>query len=244
VGVFRQRTLCTEVGARTRTRSTEHGGCATTERVTITWACPISLSDYEALGPQVPAPRLKCAACSRPLIFAGSYRREVREAGVVHRIVVRRALCPSCGTSDALLPDFVLKRRKDSTSAVGAAVLERAGMDVPAGSNELYRGVPSRTVGSWLARFAERADELRVRFAALTVEWGGELPFTTPHVSTSQGRALDAIGLAWRAARRRGRDVPAAWLLANVVVGSQLLATRVDLPWPIVPRLMGRSRSP
>jgi hypothetical protein len=212
--------------------------------MSITWACPISLADYEALGRRVPAPRLECADCSRPLTFAGSYPRKVREAGVVHRIVVRRVVCPSCGTSDALLPDFVLKRRKDTASAIGAAVLERAGIEVPAGSKALYRGVPSRTVRSWLARFAERADELRVRFSALTVEWGGELPFTTPHASTRQGRALDAIGLAWRAARRRGRDVPAAWLLANVVVGSQLLATRVDLPWPIVPRLMGRSRSP
>jgi len=53
------------------------------------------------------------------------------------------------------------------------------------------------------------------------------------------------MGLAWFAARRGPTsDVPPAWRLANVIVGSQLIATRIDLPWPIVPALIGRARVP
>jgi len=48
------------------------------------------------------------------------------------------------------------------------------------------------------------------------------------------------MGELWRAAQDRwGVDISAAWSLAGVVFGSGLLATRVDLPWPIVPSRVG-----
>jgi hypothetical protein len=51
----------------------------------------------------------------------------VREAGKLYTVFVRRARCGRCGVGESLLPDFVLARRRDTTAAVGAAVLAPAG---------------------------------------------------------------------------------------------------------------------
>jgi hypothetical protein len=187
-------------------------------------------------------PRPMCAGCNEPMAFDGSYPRRVREAGVVHRIFVRRARCPRCGTGDALLPDFVLRNRLDSTSSVGAAVLGHAGLPLPGSATALFRHVPGRTVRSWRQRFGEKADELTTRFAAVCAEWGGTLP--RGGTSTPSRRAIGAIGAVWTAAQRLSSEVPPPWLVANIIVGGQLLSNRVDLPWPVVPRLIGRSRPP
>ncbi len=160
---------------------------------------------------------------------------------MVHRIFVRRVRCRRCGSGDALLADCVLRNRLDSTSSVGAAVLAHTGHTVPDTAWVLYQHVPARTVRSWRQRFAEQADELAVRFTALCVEWGGTLPRPAP---TPAGRSITAIGATWQAAARRASDIPPPWRLANVIVGSQLLSGRVDLPWPIVPCMIGRSRGP
>lgn len=181
------------------------------------------------------------------MAFDGSYPRRVREAGQLHRIFVRRVHCRRCGVGDALLPEFVLRRRRDTTAAVGAAVLARLGVDVPHGATVLYEGVPERTIRSWRHRFAERADELAQRFEALCVEWGSSLPLPLSGRTgalTPPCRAVAAIGGLWRAAYRRCGQVPPAWWLANIVVGGQLLSVRVDLPWPIAPGGIGRSRGP
>jgi len=176
------------------------------------------------------------------MAFDGSYPRMIRESGVVHRIYVRRARCSECGIGDALLPDFILGHRLDSATAVGAAVLTGVGHPVPDGAQRLYQRVPKRTVRSWRQRFAERAEELTTRLGALCVEWGGMLPV---FAATPPRRAVQAIAAIWAvASRRRPLNVPPAWPLANVILGSQLLSTRVDLPWPIVPAMIGRSRSP
>lgn len=174
------------------------------------------------------------------MAFDGAYPRLVREGGVVHKIFVRRAYCGPCNRGEALVPDFVLARRLDSTAAIGAAVLGYAGAELPDGATELYAEVPSRTLRSWRQRFVERADELAASLSAFCAAWGGALPRSAP---TAPGRAREAIGAAWRAAKRRF-DVPPAFILANVVLGGQLLSNRVDLPLPDMPCLIGRSRAP
>ncbi|MGH9292796.1 MAG: DUF6431 domain-containing protein [Acidimicrobiales bacterium] len=73
------------------------------------WACRESVKTYAALGRRAPAPRFDCSTCHRPLAFDGAYSRQVREAGAVHRVFVRRVRCRGCGTSDVLLPSFVVK---------------------------------------------------------------------------------------------------------------------------------------
>ena len=143
------------------------------------------------------------------------------------------------------MPDFILRGRLDSTATVGAVILARVGIVMPPGIERLSVGVPVRTVTSWHRRFAERAPELVQRFDALCVEWGATLPFPPPSHATPTHHVACSIGEVWRAARRhRDSDLPPAWRLANVIVGSQLLATRVDLPWPIRTSMIGVSHSP
>jgi hypothetical protein len=213
--------------------------------MSVTWPCRLSVASYAALGRSSPAPRLDCAGCSRPMAYDGSYPRLVREGGVVHRIFVRRARCRHCGESHALLPDFILLRRRDSAHAIGAAVLGQLDVALPKRAESLYAGVSERTVRSWRQRFAERADDLQLRLDAVALTWRGNLDLPVRDGPTSSHRAVAAMGRVWRAATRRPwAEVPAAWPLANVIVGSQLLYTRVDLPWPIRPSSIGRSRAP
>ena len=213
--------------------------------MSITWSCELSVAEYAALGRSAPAPRRKCADCGEMMTFDGSYRRQVREAGVVYEIFVRRAFCRRCDRSDALLPDFVLRRRRDSTCSVGAAVLERFEVEIPTDAAALYAGVPERTVRSWRQRFLERASELSALLNAMAIEWGGWNSLRSRNASRPGGRAIDAMALAWRAAQRRpSADVPPPWRLANVIVGGELIATRVSLPFPIITRLIARSRAP
>lgn len=179
------------------------------------------------------------------MAFDGRYPRRVREAGVTYRVLVRRARCSACGLGDAVVPDFVLRGRLDSTQAVGAAVVAYAGVELPAHAEALYAGVPARTVRSWRQRFAGRAEQLWGRLGAVSVGWGGRDGLADAPSSTPVGAAVGAIGAVWRAARRRpDADVPPPWRLANVIVGGRLMSTRVDLPWPIDPAWIGRARGP
>jgi Domain of unknown function (DUF6431) len=81
--------------------------------------------------------------------FDGCYRRKVRQAGVVHELVVHRVRCPRCRAGHAVLPDFVVARRLDTAEVIGAAVAAAGA----AGGTALLAGVPARTVRSWRARF-------------------------------------------------------------------------------------------
>lgn len=158
------------------------------------------------------------------MAFDGTYQRRVREAGVEFTVYIRRVHCSSCRIDDALLPDFVLRRRRDSASAIGAAVLAPR-VDLREGASDLYAGVPDRTVRSWRHRFAEQAEELSARFVALTASWG-----IVDHRSmrgSPSARATAAIAQMWsQACRRLGRHaIPPAWPLANLIVGGQLLGT-------------------
>jgi hypothetical protein len=88
-------------------------------------------------------------------------------------IFVARAGCGRCGTSEALLPDFVLRRGRGTTASVGAAILPAAGVEPPDSAAEPSRSVPERAVRSGRQRFSERPSELGLRLAGLCAEWRG-----------------------------------------------------------------------
>lgn len=77
---------------------------------------------------------------------------------------------PPTQRTHALLPDFVLHRRRDSTEAIGAGVVGHGA------GEHLYAGVPARTVRSWRHRFADRADLLVAGLMAVAATWAGEAP--------------------------------------------------------------------
>ena len=147
---------------------------------------------------------------------------------MLHVIRVPRAYCRGCGVSHVLVPDFLVHRRRDSVEAIGAALAAGAG---PSGAAHLWADVPARTVRSWRLRFDSRAELLTAGLMAVTATLARlpELPVERGPVAV----AVAAVGAAWWAASRRwpGR-VPGPWRLANLMAGSHLLSTRVDLPWP------------
>lgn len=131
------------------------------------------------------------------MAFDGSYPRLVREAGVVHRIWIRRARCSACQASHALLPDFVLHRRRDSTDAVGAGLAPG-----PTTGRHLYAGVPARTVRSWRQRFSDRAELLTAGLAAVATTLAYDTP-RLPVPAPPATVAAAAVGAVWRAASQR-----------------------------------------
>ena len=90
--------------------------------MTASWACPMTLARYAPVSRAVKPPRPACPACKVAMWFDGCYRRKVRQAGVVHELVVHRVRCPRCRAGHAILPDFVVARRLDTAEVIGAAV--------------------------------------------------------------------------------------------------------------------------
>lgn len=121
----------------------------------MVWPCRLSVEAYARAGKKVVAPRLGCPACAVPMTFRSGYWRYVR-AGTDFRIWVRRAECPRCGVSRALLPSFCLVRRLDTVEVVGATVagaLDGQVVAVPV-------GVGATTARAWVRRHRERAPAL------------------------------------------------------------------------------------
>ena len=127
--------------------------------------------------------------------FDGCYRRKVRQAGVVHELVVHGVRCPRCRAGHAVLPDFVVARRLDTAEVIGTAVAAAAGAPGAACGTALLAGVPARTIRSWRARFAAISMPLAIGFSALAAGRGWQpvdLPCATPAHT-----AMAAIGAAW-----------------------------------------------
>ena len=87
----------------------------------------MTLARYAPVSRTVKPPRPACPACTVVMWFDGCYRRKVRQAGVVHELVVHRVRCPRCRAGHAVLPDFVVARRLDTAEVIGAAVAAAAG---------------------------------------------------------------------------------------------------------------------
>lgn len=195
------------------------------------------------MGRRAPAPPPRLRGLRRTDGLRRSHSRQVREAGVVHRIFVRRVRCATvgpvrCWCRTSCSADASTRRLRSAQ-----AVLTHVRCGGAAELTDLYGGVPARTVRSWRQRFSERANDLTIRFEALRAAWGaGGIPGYEP---TPVAVAITPIGFAGQATGRRpASDVPPPWRLANIAVGGRLLGTRVDLPWPIVPTRIGRTTAP
>ena len=174
------------------------------------------------------------------MAFDGACRRQVREAGVVYEVFVRRARCRPCGELETLPPDFVCHGRLDSVSSIGAHLLGHAGVVSDEAAAALLAGVPARTRRSWRQRFADRARLLAGQLSAFCVLFGAAGCLDAP---LAEGRVFQAIEATWRATARRF-SVPPAFVLANLVLGGELLMGRVDLPHPDFPPRRERGRAP
>lgn len=131
----------------------------------IVWACSSTVEAYAAAGKAVEVPRPLCPSCLAAMAFWSGYWRHVR-AGASWLIWVRRARCPSCQSSHALLPSFCLVGRRFGIEVIGLAV---AGHVAGTGTRSLSRaaGVEQWTVRAWCARHHQRAETAVALLAAL-----------------------------------------------------------------------------
>jgi hypothetical protein len=160
------------------------------------------------------------------MVFWSGYWRFARAAG--KQIWVRRARCPSCALSRALLPAFLLVRRLDPVTVIGSALAALAsGRGTRAVASVL--GVPHETLRGWRRRYRARAPTLVSGFTALAVGLGA----AATELSGEPERAgLEALAMAWTQARRRlGEGVVEVFEFASLITGGELLSTTTSPPW-------------
>ncbi len=200
----------------------------------IVWPCVLSVDEYLAAGRELELSRPVCPGCSGTMTFWSGYTRSLRTGERCVRLWVPRARCSPCRTTHALLPAFVLLRRLDTVETIGA-VLDDV-VDGPHGVRPVAKrlDVPHTTARGWVRRFAERAEQLSVAFAALAVELGGE---TVGPVVGKARRALAAMTAGSDAAfSLPGWQALGRWRFISAVVGGSLLATNTDSPYLVVGR--------
>ena len=195
----------------------------------IVWPTGLDVDGYVAAGRGVEVPRADCPGCGRPMPFWGWYERDVRlTAVVIYRLAIRRARCPRCQASHALLPGFVTWGRLDVVEVIGSAI---EAMCAGAGARPVAEGldVGHTTVRGWRRRFAERAGLLAVGLCRYVVAVGDLAPRLAGPPAVV---AVAAARSAWQAAVRRfGAGVAVMWRLANLVVGGHLLSPNMDPLW-------------
>lgn len=200
----------------------------------IVWPCALSVDEYLAAGRELEVPRPDCPSCAVPMVFWSGYDRALRVAGHDRRIWVRRARCPGCETTHALLPAFMVVGRLDVVETIGS-VLEEV-IEGPSGVRPAAEraAVPHTTARGWVRRLESRAEQLAISFAALAVELGGDV---VTAVGDACRRALLVMRHAFAAATLLpGWHVVGLWRFANTVVGGRLLHTNSDSPYLVVGR--------
>ncbi len=169
--------------------------------------------------------RLVCG-CGSSLVSWGHGRgRWLRGSGGQRRWQrPRRARCRACRTTNVLLADWSLPRRRDTVEVIGAALLAHA-------QGEGHRpiaerlDVPEGTVRGWLRRARNIAEQLRVLATVLAHDFDPELAPIDP-TGSPVGDAVEALGTAAAAIRRRLGHDRAPWSTIVAFTHGRLLAPR------------------
>lgn len=176
------------------------------------------------------AGRLACPSCEGELRPWGHARnRDVRGAGAVVTVRrLRRSICSLGRKTHVLVPEDTLSRRRDTAEVIGSCLLSRAG-GASRRSIAIALGRHESTVAGWLRRFRANAVRIREHFWRWAeIIASGHGAFSPSGSAFSD--AVEAIGVVGQVAVRRfGPRSP--WLLASVLTGGQLLATRAH-PYP------------
>jgi ribosomal protein S27AE len=200
--------------------------------VSIVWPCSLSVDEYISAGRKVEVPRPNCPGCSEVMAFWSGYRRQIRECGRCSAMWVPRVRCGDCSVTHALLPAFVVTNRLDVAESVGSVLNEVGDSSVGVRPAADRLGIPHTTARGWVRRFTDRAAELAVAFAALTVELGGEVVAPLPDPID---HALVAIRAAWRVASGLpGWLGCGRWRFISSVTGGSFIATNTNSPYLFV----------
>lgn len=173
--------------------------------------------------------RLACPGCGGRLGPWGHARwRVLRGVDRSEGFAPRRTRCGSCRSTQVLLPDVCLARRRGPVAVIGSALsLNVSGIGWRRVAARL--GVPAWTVRGWVRRFKAAAGAIRAHFTVWAYALDAVLTPIAP-AGSAMGDALEAVGVAARAASLRFGPRP-AWSWAASMTGGWLLATRVQL-WP------------
>ena len=198
----------------------------------IVWPCSLSVDAYAALGKTVEVPRPDCPGCARSMIFWSGYLRPVRVLGRCVRLFVRRARCPTCVVTHALLPAFVLVKRLDAVEVIGGVLESVAGRRHGLRPAAASAGVPHETARGWWRRLRERAEEQTISLAALATELGA---------TCRPGRGAAATVAALEEAFVAASALPGwgelgRWRFWSAASGGGLLATNSTSPYLVVGR--------
>lgn len=170
-----------------------------------------------------------CPACGGTLArWSFARRRTLRGEGEVITLHPRRGRCRSCGKTQVLMPDVALGRRVDAVAVIGRALTAAA---AGVGHRKVAARVdrPPSTVRGWLRRFVAGAAGLAAHFTAWAHALDPNLGAIRPGGSPTAD-ALEAIGVAARAASLRLGARP-AWSWVSALTAGRLLAN-TNTPWP------------
>ncbi|MGH9030287.1 MAG: DUF6431 domain-containing protein [Acidimicrobiales bacterium] len=174
---------------------------------------------------ELTAGRLACPSCAGVLGPWGHAReRPLRRGPAEERIQPRRTCCRSCNVTHVLLPDTMLVRRRDQVEVIGAALeatVAGGGYRVIARS----LGRDRSTVRNWLRTFMRLAERVRAHFTALAHAFDSDLLPIAP-AGNALGDAVEAIGIAVRAAVQRFGPRP-PWQLASRLANGALLSNTI-----------------
>lgn len=181
--------------------------------------------DQESVEVALHAGQLSCG-CGASLAPWGHGRgRWLRDLGGRRRWQrPRRARCSASGRTVVLLADWSLPRRRDTVEVIGAALLAHAR---GVGHRPIARqlGVPEGTVRGWLRRADGQAEQLRVLATVVAHDFDPELAPILP-TGTRVGDAVEALGTAAAAIRRRLAGDRAAWPTIVAFTHGRLLSPR------------------
>lgn len=178
-------------------------------------------TDVDAVERDLLAGLLSCPPCGGVLGPWGYGRwRTLRRGGQDERAHPRRSRCRVCKATAVLLPDCWLVRRRDDAETIGRAIVDNA---TGTGYRRLAKALGrwENTVRRWLRAFRDRAEAIRAHFTiwahALDVDLG---PIDA--TGSSVGDAVEAVGVAARAAVQRFGPI-SAWAIASRLSAGALL---------------------
>jgi hypothetical protein len=191
-------------------------------------------TDEEAVERDLVGGRLVCPDCEgalRPWGYAEE--RVLRRRDGEARWRPRRAICRhGCGRTHVLLRDCCLIRRRDDAERIVTALQRRAeGWGYRRIATELGMRDFVWTVCRWLRAFASAAEVLRAHFTRWAYALDADLAPIEPRGSPVAD-AVEAIGVAARAAVQRFGPLPVWARVAWMSGGALLCHTSFPLPPP------------
>jgi hypothetical protein len=199
--------------------------------VSIVWAWQASVTEYVAAGQQVVAPVPACPSRHLRLGKWSGYWRWLRYPHDERRIWIRRTRCRPCGSSHALLPDFLFVRRLDEVGTIGQVLALRATAGVELRSLAHQCDLRGATLRGWWNRFRARSPTLLTEVIEVAI---GLNPAPLDLQLTSEAAVFEALNQTLNRARRRFSEqrVGDVWRFWSRISGGRVLATNTSAPKP------------